>query len=116
MRHLKKGVKLGREIGPRRALLRSLAESLILHGSITTTLAKAKAVKTVVEPLVTKAKKNGPASRELVMKVLYTGSAVTKLFNDLAPKYMERRGGYTRITKLGARFNDRAEMATIEFV
>lgn len=116
MRHQKKGVKLGRESNQRKALMRSLAESLILNGSIVTTKAKAKALKTVIEPLVTKAKKGRPIDREMIMGVLYTGKAVNKLVKEIAPRYMERKGGYTRIVKLGFRMNDSAETAKIEFV
>lgn len=116
MRHQKKGVKLGREIGPRKALLRSLSESLILHEGIMTTKAKAKAIRGVVEPLVTKAKKGRPIDIEGISKVLYTGAAIKKLTKEIAPRYLERRGGYTRIVKLGNRFNDSAEMVRIEFV
>ncbi|MBP9731850.1 MAG: 50S ribosomal protein L17 [Candidatus Magasanikbacteria bacterium] len=116
MRHKKKGVKLGRERGQRKALLRSLAESLVLHGAVTTTLAKAKALRTVVEPLITRAKGNTQLDRDMAMGVLFTGRAVSKLFKDIAPRYAERKGGYTRITKLGYRENDSAETAKIEFV
>lgn len=116
MRHQKKTVKLGRVKAPRTALLRSLAESLILHGAITTTKAKARALRGVVEPLVTKAKKNRPVDREAITSVLYTGRAIRKLLSDIAPRYSERQGGYTRITKLGTRQSDAAESVRIEFV
>lgn len=116
MRHQKKGTKLGRERGQRKALLRSLAESLILHGFLVTTKAKARALRTVIEPLVTKAKRNNPVDREMIMEVLYTGKAVNKLVKEIAPRYAERKGGYTRIVKLGYRLNDSAETAKIEFV
>lgn len=116
MRHRKKEVKLGRTKAPRTALLRNLAESLILHDAIVTTKAKAKAVRSVVEPLVTKAKKNRPVDKENIMSVLFTGKAVKKLIEDIAPRYKERQGGYTRITKLGFRKNDGGEEVKIEFV
>jgi len=116
MRHQKKTVKLGRTKAPRKALLRNLAESLVIHESIVTTKAKAKALRPFIEPLVTKAKKNRPVDRENINKVLYTGKAIKKLINDIAPRYKERPGGYTRITKLGSRFTDGAEEAKIEFV
>ncbi len=116
MRHNRKKVTLGREIGPRRALLRGLAENFVLHGAIRTTKAKAKAVRGVVEPLVTKAKKNNLAARRAITSVLYTDVAVKKMMNDIGPKYKERAGGYTRITKIAARANDGAEMVRIEFV
>ncbi len=116
MRHQKKKATLGRETAQRGALMRNLAESLILHGSIRTTKAKARALRTFVEPLVTKAKKNDLTAKRNLLKVLYTKKAVDKLLKEIAPNYMDRKGGYTRITKLGARANDAAEMAKIEFV
>lgn len=116
MRHNKKKFTLGRTRNPRRALMRALAESLIVHGNIKTTLAKAKALRTVVEPLITKAKMNTLFARREVIKVLYTEKAVKKLFTEVAPKYQERRGGYTRIVKLVSRAHDAAQMARIELV
>jgi large subunit ribosomal protein L17 len=116
MRHQKKNIKLGRTKAPRKALLRSLAESLILHDAIVTTKAKAKALRTVVEPLVTKAKKNRPVDKENINSVLYTGKAVKKLVEVIAPRYKDRQGGYTRMIKLGTRPNDGAEKVKIEFV
>lgn len=116
MRHRKKNVKLGRVKGPRTALLRGLAESLVLSGGMTTTAAKAKAVRGVIEPLVTKAKKNRPIDRELITATLYTGKAIKKLIEEIAPRYTERQGGYTRIIKLGYRKNDAGEKVRIEFV
>lgn len=116
MRHRKQKVTLGREKAPRSALLRGLADSLILHKSIITTVAKAKALRGVVEPLVTKAKSGTIASRRQVTRVLYTNQAIDTLMNDLAPKYKDRAGGYTRIVRLGTRRNDAAEIARIEFV
>ena len=116
MRHRNKKSILGREKAHREAMMRNLADSFILHGSIETTLAKAKALRSVVEPLVTKAKKNDLAARREAIKVLYTDKAVKKLMEDLGPKYKDRNGGYTRIIKLGHRVNDAAPMAKIEFV
>ncbi len=116
MRHQKKTSKLGRVKAPRSALMRGLADSLILHEFMVTTKAKAKAMRSVVEPLITKAKKNRPVDRENITKILYTGKAIKKLITEIAPRYAERRGGYTRIIKIGPRFNDRAEMVRIEFV
>lgn len=116
MRHRKKKVTLGRETGPRGALLRNLAEQLIRHGSIKTTVGKAKALRTFVEPLVTQAKKQSLAKRREIRERLYTDEAINKLFNDLAPRYASRAGGYTRIVKLGSRASDSAEVARIEFV
>lgn len=116
MRHRKKTIKLGRIKAPREALLRNLADSLILHNAIVTTRAKAKALRTVVEPLVTKAKRNRPVDREKINSVLYTGKAVSKLIDEIAPRYKDRQGGYTRITKMGYRPNDGAQKVRIEFV
>jgi large subunit ribosomal protein L17 len=116
MRHRKKKITLGREKAARVALLKNLAESLILHGSIKTTEAKAKALRTYVEPLVTKARKNTLASRRLIISKLFTEKAVKKLMEEVAPKYVERQGGYTRIVKLGDRANDGASIVKIEFV
>ncbi len=116
MRHQKKNVKLGRLAGPRRALLRSLTESLILHDGITTTYAKAQALRSVIEPLITKAKHGKPVDMEKIVAALYTSKAITRLVKEVAPRYLERTGGYTRIVKLGNRFNDSAQMVRIEFV
>lgn len=116
MRHRKQKVTLGREKAPREALFRNLAESLILHGSIKTTEVKAKALRRIIEPLITMARKNTLASRRNIMKVLYTEKAVKKIMEEIGPKYKERNGGYTRITKLGRRTNDAAPIARIEFV
>lgn len=116
MRHRNKKFTLGREKAARDALMRSLAESLVLHGSVKTTHAKARALRMVVEPLVTKAKKNTLVSRRQVMRVLYTDKAVKRLFTDIAPQYVARQGGYTRIMKIGTRPRDAAEVVRIEFV
>ncbi|MBT3539065.1 50S ribosomal protein L17 [Candidatus Parcubacteria bacterium] len=116
MRHRKKNIKLGRTKAPRKALLRNLAESLVLHGAITTTKAKAKALRTVIEPLITKAKKNRSIDKEKINEVLYTGKAQKKLIEEIAPQYKDRQGGYTRIIKLGTRPNDGAEKVKIELV
>lgn len=116
MRHQKQKFTLGRTAGPRRALFRAQTESLILHGSIKTTLAKAKALRTVVEPLITKAKKDTLAGRRLAQKTLYTEKALKKLFTEIGPRYVDRHGGYTRIVKLGSRPHDAAPTARIELV
>jgi len=96
--------------------MRNLADSLILHGSIKTTVVKAKLLRSFVEPLISKAKAGTLASRRNIAKVLYTDEAINRVMNELAPKYNGRSGGYTRVTKIGARKNDAAEMAVIEFV
>ncbi|OGH66690.1 MAG: 50S ribosomal protein L17 [Candidatus Magasanikbacteria bacterium RIFCSPHIGHO2_02_FULL_41_13] len=116
MRHNSKKVTLGREAAPRRALMRNLAESLILEGSIRTTTAKAKALRTVVEPLVTKAKTGTLANMRNIKRVLFTREALDTLMKDIAPRYAERSGGYTRVIKLAPRASDGADMARIEFV
>lgn len=116
MRHRKKQAKFGRKKAPRAALIRNLAESLILSGAIRTTVAKAKALRSFVEPLVTKARRGDLTARRNLLSRLYTDAAVNKLMADIGPKYKGRPGGYTRVTKLGPRANDGAEMAKIEFV
>lgn len=116
MRHRKKKATLGRIAPQRKALMRSLAESLIIHDGIKTTQAKAKALRVFVEPLVTKAKEGTLAQRRNLISVLYTDAVVNKLMDDIGPRYKERNGGYTRIIKLGPRENDGANMVRIEFV
>lgn len=116
MRHQKKKVTLDRAKAPRIALLRNLAESLILSEHITTTKAKARATRSLVERLVTKAKVNNLTARRALMKSLYTKKAVDKLLSDLGPRYTERKGGYTRIIMLKNRVGDGAEEVLVEFV
>jgi len=116
MRHRKKGKTLGRERAQREALMRNLAESLILYGSIRTTKAKAQELRTVVEPLITKARLGTLAARRQLRSRLYTDAAVAKLMNEVGPRYRERQGGYTRMVKLGRRVNDAAEVVKIELV
>jgi len=117
MRHQRKTVKLGRTQGHRNALLSNLAVSLIDHGQIKTTVAKAKAVRPFVEKLVTKAKTGTLHSRRMALADLrHNESAVRKLFTEIGPLNAARKGGYTRIVKLGMRRSDAAEMAIIEWV
>jgi large subunit ribosomal protein L17 len=117
MRHQRKTVKLGRTQGHRDALLANLAVSLIEHGRIKTTVAKAKAVRPVIEKLVTKAKKATLHARRMALADLrHNTDAVSKLFSEIGPLNAARKGGYTRIVKLGARRSDSAEMAVIEWV
>ena len=116
MRHKKKGRKLGRKVGNRRALLMNLASQMITHKRIKTTDAKAKELRTFIEPLITLAKKNDIHSRRMVVRKLPNKNIVRTLFDDIAPKYADRPGGYTRIVKLGYRDNDRAPVSIIEFV
>lgn len=115
MRHKKKGRKFGRKRDQRRALLKTLAGSLILHSRIRTTQAKAKELRRVFEPLVTLAKKQNLQSYRL-LRARLPAVAAKKLFDDIAPRYSERAGGYTRVVKVGRRVGDGAEMAVIEFV
>lgn len=117
MRHQRKTVKLRRTQGHRNALIANLAVSLIEHGRIKTTIAKAKAVKPFVEKLVTKAKTGSQHSRRMALADLrHNETAVTKLFTEIGPLNAERKGGYTRIVKLGQRRSDASEMAVIEWV
>lgn len=116
MRHAKKGRKLGLKRGPRRSFLRALANNMILRRKITTTEARAKELRPLIERYVTHAKKQNLAALRLLLSQLPKG-AVYVLYHDIAPKYAERKGGYTRITKLAAtRKHDNTKMATIEFV
>ena len=116
MRHNKNFNHLGRQAGHRKAMLSNMASSLILHKRIETTLAKAKAVRMFVEPLVTMSKEDTTHSRRVVFSYLKQKEAVTELFRTIAPKIAERPGGYTRILKTGSRLGDAAEMCIIEFV
>jgi len=116
MRHGKKHNHLGRQKGHRTALLRNLSCALIEHKRINTTLAKAKALRVYVEPVVTRAKENTTHSRRVAFKYLQSKDAVKELFSTIADKVGDRPGGYTRIIKTGFRKGDAAEMAMIEFV
>jgi len=116
MRHKRKGRKLGRKVGNRKALLRNLACQLILHKKIKTTDPKAKELRSFIEPLITLAKKGSLHSRRLVIKKIPQKNVVRILFEEIAPLFSKRPGGYTRITKLGLRDNDRAPVSIIEFV
>lgn len=117
MRHQKKKITLDRKTAGRRALLANLAESLVLYEKIVTTKAKAKALRSYIEKLVSVAKKNTLAGRRTIAKKLYTNNAVKKLMEVIGPRYAERRGGYIRIiTVSGERKGDAAEKAVIEFI
>jgi len=116
MRHGDKINNLGRTASHRKALLSNLAIQLITHKRIVTTLAKAKSLRTFVEPLITKAKDNTTHQRRVVFSYLQDKEAVTELFSTVAAKVAGRPGGYTRIIKLGARVGDNAETALIELV
>ena len=116
MRHNKSINHLGRQSGHRKALLSNLACSLILKKRITTTVAKAKALQSYVEPLITKSKEDTTHSRRIVFSYLKNKEAVTELFRVVAPKIEQRPGGYTRVLHVGFRPGDAAEMALIELV
>ena len=116
MRHNKKFNHLGRTASHRASLLSNMACSLILHKRITTTLAKAKALKKYVEPLITRCKKDDTNSRRVVFRYLQNKYAVKELFGEVAAKVGDRPGGYTRIIKLGTRQGDAAPVAFIELV
>ncbi len=116
MRHNKAINHLGRKSGHRKALLANMATSLILHKRIQTTVAKAKALKMYVEPLITKSKEDTTHSRRVVFSYLKNKEAVTELFRTIAPKIADRPGGYTRVLKTGFRLGDGADMALIELV
>ena len=116
MRHNKSFNHLGRQSGHRKALLANMACSLILNKRITTTVAKAKALQSYVEPLITKSKEDTTHSRRIVFSYLKNKEAVTELFRTIAPKVADRPGGYTRVLHVGFRQGDAAEMALIEFV
>lgn len=116
MRHKKGFNHLGRKKGHRRAMLANMASSLIKHKRITTTVAKAKALRSYVEPLITKSKTDETNSRRVVFSYLQDKEAVGELFREVSPKVAERPGGYTRIIKLATRLGDSADMAIIELV
>ena len=116
MRHNKAINHLGRKSGHRKALLANMATSLILNKRIETTVAKAKALKMYVEPLITKSKEDTTHSRRVVFSYLKNKEAVTELFRTVAPKIADRPGGYTRVLKTGFRQGDGADMALIELV
>ena len=116
MRHRKSGRHLNRTSAHRKAMFRNMAASLIEHGLIKTTAAKAKALRPVIEPLITLAKRDTVANRRLAFARIRNKAAVAKLFVELGPRYQDRPGGYTRILKCGRRPGDAAPMAFIELV
>lgn len=116
MRHNKAINHLGRKSGHRKAMLANMATSLILHKRIETTVAKAKALRMYVEPLISKSKEDSTHSRRMVFSYLKNKYAVTELFRVIAPKIADRPGGYTRVLKTGFRQGDGADMALIELV
>ena len=116
MRHGKKVNHLGRTASHREALLSNMASSIILNKRINTTVAKAKALRKYIEPLITKSKSDSTHSRRMVFSLLQNKEAVAELFRDIAGKVAERPGGYTRIIKTGNRLGDAAEMCMMELV
>ena len=116
MRHNKNFNHLGRQAGHRKAMLSNMASSLILHKRIETTVAKAKALKKFVEPIITKSKEDTTHQRRVVFSYLKDKYATAELFRTVAPKIADRPGGYTRIIKTGFRQGDAADMAFIELV
>jgi len=116
MRHGKKVNHLGRKTQHRKLMLGNMACSLILHKRIKTTVAKAKALKRIVEPLITRGKENSTHNRRMCFKYLQQKEAVTELFSNVAAKIGDRPGGYTRIVRIGNRYGDNAEMCIIELV
>jgi large subunit ribosomal protein L17 len=116
MRHQRVINHLGRTSAHRKSMLANMATSLILHKKITTTTAKAKELKTYVEPLITRSKEDSTHSRRMVFSLLKDKTAVAELFREVSPKIAERPGGYTRILKIGNRIGDNAEMCILELV
>lgn len=116
MRHRKSGRQLNRNSSHRKAMFRNMSASLLEHELIKTTLPKAKELRRVAEPLITLAKTDTVANRRLAFDRLRDRSLVTKLFNELGPRYNERPGGYLRILKCGLRAGDKAQMAYVELV
>lgn len=116
MRHRQSGRKLNRNSSHRKAMFRNMSASLFHHEVIRTTLPKAKELRRTVEPLITLAKKDSVANRRLAFNRLRDRDAVTKLFNELGPRYQSRPGGYLRILKCGFRSGDNAPMAYVELV
>lgn len=116
MRHRNSGRQLNRNSSHRKAMYKNMATSLFLHELIKTTVPKAKELRRVVEPMITKAKFDTVANRRLVFSRLRDRDMVTKLFNELGPRYKERPGGYIRILKCGYRTGDKAPMALVELV
>ena len=108
--------KLGRPTAHRKAMLRGMVTLLLENGQVETTLTRAKEVRSIAEKMITLGKKNTLASRRAALAYITKEDVVTKLFNEIAPKYAERQGGYTQILKIGARRGDAAEMAIVRLV
>ena len=116
MRHRKSGRQLNRNSSHRKAMFQNMANSLFLHEAINTTLSKAKELRRVVEPLITKAKSDSVSNRRHVFSKLRDDAMVAKLFTELGPFYKDRPGGYVRILKAGFRTGDKAPMAVVQLV
>jgi len=116
MRHRRKVRKLGRTASHRRATLRNMATALINHHQIKTTLGKAKAARSYVEKLISTGKKDSVHARRQAFRLLQNRTLVRKLFDEIAPSFSDRNGGYTRVVKLGPRIGDGAEMAVLQLV
>ncbi len=116
MRHRKTTPKLGRKPDARVRLLRNLVTSLVIEERVTTSLAKARAARSLSEKIITKGKKDTVHSRRMVARMVYGSKAVQKIFNELGPRYKDRPGGYTRLLKLGPRRGDAAEAVILELV
>jgi large subunit ribosomal protein L17 len=116
MRHRRAGRKLGRDAAHRKALYANLTASLIEHGRIKTTVAKAKEVRPVAEEMITLGRRGDVPARRQALKFLRSQDVVHKLFSDVGPRFVDRPGGYSRIVKLGPRHGDAAEMAYLELV
>ncbi len=116
MRHRNSGRQLGRESSHRKAMLQNLTNSLVEHELIKTTLPRAKELRRVAEPLITRAREDSVANRRLVFSRLRNKEVVGKLFNELGPRYKDRNGGYLRVLKAGFRRGDNAPMAYVELV
>jgi large subunit ribosomal protein L17 len=116
MRHRKSGKKLGRDPAHRKALYANLAGALIEHGRIKTTVAKAKAVKPIAEEMISLGRRGDLAARRQALAFLRSNDVVHELFAEVAPRFEDRPGGYTRIVRLGPRYGDSAEMVYLEFV
>ncbi len=116
MRHRKRRKRFGRTTNQRKALFRNLLESLFIHERIETTVAKAKELRRLAERMVTLGKRGDLQARRLALQILPNRSAVAKLFSEIAPRFSDRNGGYTRIVRTRRRLKDQAEMAVIEFV
>lgn len=116
MRHRNRKTILGRTAAPRKALMRDLVTSMILHGRIKTTATKARVLRPEIERLVTRARKGTLAERRFIQRVVYTEAALKKIMDEIGPRYKTRDGGYTRILKIGDRKGDGSPMVMIEFI